>query len=358
LAIGWPMPARILDLYAEFRCLTAGLSVPCGFDLLGALVYHGHDGIRAVEKESLRQLAMRGGPYTAAEQLALLNYCQTDVDALARLLPVMLSRLDLPRALLRGRYMAAAAQMEWNGVPMDADVLARLRENWTRVKARLITAIDAEIGVFVPVGQRTLDPQSRFGAAVLQTADESGLDPRRLAEAAEMLWREERENNAELFAARHAVHQANGLTPPRINRGEDAGRDFSEWPGLDAKARALARVYPALGMSACYSADSGEDRTDYTRQLWDVLRERDERPTPKHDPALVRRAAELVASCPAGKALDFGPLRFSAERWAAYLTRQAIPWPRLPSGALALDDDTFREMARAYPADVPPIREL
>ncbi|HEY7425335.1 MAG TPA: DNA polymerase [Gemmataceae bacterium] len=89
-----------------------------------------------------------------------------------------------------------------------------------------------------------------------------------------------------------------------------------------------------------------------------MLRERDERPTPKHDPALVRRAAELVASCPAGKALDFGPLRFSAERWEAYLTRKGIPWPRLPSGVLALDDDTFREMARAYPADVAPIREL
>jgi hypothetical protein len=51
-------------------------------------------------------------------------------------------------------------------------------------------------------------------------------------------------------------------------------------------------------------------------------------------------------------------MRFSADRWAAYLTRKGIPWPRLESGALALDDDTFREMARAYPADVAPIREL
>jgi hypothetical protein len=219
LALGWPMPARILDLYAEFRCLTAGLSVPCGFDLLGALVYHGLDGISAVKKESMRQLAMRGGPYTAAEQLALLNYCQTDVDALARLLPAMLPKIDLPRALLRGRFMAAAARIEWAGVSIDADTLTRLREDWTRIKARLIAAVDADYGVFVPVGQGTLDPQSRFGAAVLQTAGEWGLDPRRLAEAAEMLWREERKNNAELFAARHAVHQANGLTPPRINRG-------------------------------------------------------------------------------------------------------------------------------------------
>jgi hypothetical protein len=51
-------------------------------------------------------------------------------------------------------------------------------------------------------------------------------------------------------------------------------------------------------------------------------------------------------------------MRFSAERWAAFLARRGIPWPRTDGGALALDDDTFREMARAYPADVAPIREL
>src|SRR3990172_904497 len=41
LALGWPMPARVLDLFAEFRCLTNGLSVPCGNGLLGALAYYG-----------------------------------------------------------------------------------------------------------------------------------------------------------------------------------------------------------------------------------------------------------------------------------------------------------------------------
>jgi hypothetical protein len=49
---------------------------------------------------------------------------------------------------------------------------------------------------------------------------------------------------------------------------------------------------------------------------------------------------------------------FKAERWAAYLTRKRIPWPRHNSGRLALDDDTFREMARSYPAEIAPIREL
>ena len=142
------MPTRILDLYAEFRCLTSGLKTPCGNGLLGALAYFGLDAIEAAEKDSMRQLAIRGGPYTTQEQTALLDYCQTDVDALAKLLPVMLPRLDLPRALVRGRYMAAVAQMEWNGVPIDMDALTTLRANWEVIQEKLIQRIDLAYGVF------------------------------------------------------------------------------------------------------------------------------------------------------------------------------------------------------------------
>src|SRR5262249_62324581 len=49
---------------------------------------------------------------------------------------------------------------------------------------------------------------------------------------------------------------------------------------------------------------------------------------------------------------------YRAGRWAPHLERKVIRWPRLDSGRLALDDDTFRQMAKAYPADVAPIREL
>ncbi len=48
---------------------------------------------------------------------------------------------------------------------------------------------------------------------------------------------------------------------------------------------------------------------------------------------------------------------FKTDRFAAWLVRNDIAWPRLDSGLLALDDDTSREMARSHPA-VAPIREL
>ena len=149
----------------------------------------------------MRELAIRGGPWTSDEREALLAYCESDVLALAKLLPAMVPELDLPRAVAcRGRYMGAVARMEWAGVPIDAETLSRLRAGWESIQDRLIREVDSRFGVF-------------------------------------------------------------------------------------------------------------DGRT------------------------------------------------FKAERWAGWLARRGIPWPRLESGELALDDDTFREMARAYP-DVALMREL
>ncbi|MBY0457767.1 MAG: hypothetical protein K2V38_10550, partial [Gemmataceae bacterium] len=151
-----------MDLYAEFRNHTNGRPPAHGSGLLGALAHFGLDALDAAEKEEMRALAMRDGPHTPAEQEALLDYCQSDVDGLARLLPKMLPHLDLPRALLRGRYMAAAARMEFRGVPVDAEALAALRANWDRIKGRLVRAVDKDYQVFVPTGRR-LDPETKFG---------------------------------------------------------------------------------------------------------------------------------------------------------------------------------------------------
>src|SRR5262249_4796643 len=137
--LGWPMPERILDLFTEFRAHTNGLDTPAGRGLLGALAYFGLDGIGASEKDEMRDLVLRGGPWTTDEQAAILDYCAGDVDALVRLLPAMAPRIDLPRALLRGRYMAAAAAMEHAGVPIDVPMLKVFRQRWTDIQDQLIT---------------------------------------------------------------------------------------------------------------------------------------------------------------------------------------------------------------------------
>ena len=354
LALGWPMPARILDLFCEFRNVTNGLPTPCGAGLLGALAHYGLDAMGAAEKDSMRDLAIRGGPYTDTERTALLDYCQSDVDSLARLLPIMLPDIDLPRALLRGRYMAAAARMEWCGVPIDTLTLDRLRRHWLPIQSRLIAEIDRDYHVYVPT-DGALNPDSDLGAAILAAAADYQVDAYLLADAVDTVWREGRNAVISQQSALSAARRSTGLTAAAISRWEESGRDYSTWPGLDVKARELAGQFPELGIGAGYLDGAGYDGTDYAAALWAILRDGARTVPPRHDPDLIRRAVALLGTCEPG--VVTGRMSFSSKRWADWLSRNGIPWPHLPAGGLDLKDETFRQMARRFP-QVAPIREL
>ena len=148
LVLGWPLPTNILDLFTEFRNLTNGLKLTCGNGLIGALAYFGVDSIGALKKEVMRDLILSGGPWSNDERKAILDYCQSDVNALVLLLEKMVPKLNLKRALLRGQYMAAAAKIEYHGIPIDMKLFNRLQENWERIKIQLIQKLDADYGVF------------------------------------------------------------------------------------------------------------------------------------------------------------------------------------------------------------------
>jgi hypothetical protein len=153
LALGWPLPVRILDLFTEFRNETNGLALPDGSSLLAALSYHHIPAITAEQKHDERALVLRGGPWDDAERRRILDYCQTDVDCLGPLLERMAGRITgrpagLGQALLRGRYMAAAARIEQAGVPVDMPLLGRLRAGWDAIKLDLVRRVDKDYGVY------------------------------------------------------------------------------------------------------------------------------------------------------------------------------------------------------------------
>ena len=148
LVLDWSLPNYLLDLFCEFRCQNNGLSLPVKNNLLGALSLHGLEHISLVEKEEMRELAMRGGPYSPEEQVALLDYCQTDVDALVALLPEMAPKISIDHALIRGRYMKAVARMESVGIPIDLPLLKRLQTNWESIQDELISVVDQDFGVY------------------------------------------------------------------------------------------------------------------------------------------------------------------------------------------------------------------
>lgn len=141
-ALGWQHPPNLIDLFAEHRCETNGRMIEDvdarKRNLLSALRYYGipHD-VDALEKKSMRDLAIRGGPFTAEEASALQVYCDSDVEALARLWPVMEPRIDFPCALFRGRYVGSVARMEHLGVPVDSDRHQLLVDRWDQARERV-----------------------------------------------------------------------------------------------------------------------------------------------------------------------------------------------------------------------------
>ena len=148
LALGWAMPENVLDLFAEYRVQTNGIADVGRASLLNALASHGLAAITCDEKETMRQRILLGGPWKADERIEILDYCESDVVACADLLGAMGARIDLPRALIRGRYMKAAARIEGGGIPIDASMLAKLRSRWDDIQGDLIAAVDADYGVY------------------------------------------------------------------------------------------------------------------------------------------------------------------------------------------------------------------
>ena len=147
-ALGWEHPANLLDLFAEFRCLTNGLRPPHGNGLLGALLYFNLPSMGGETKDTMRDLILTGGPWSEAEQAVILDYCESDVVGLAHLLSAMQSQIDLPRALFRGRYMQSVSKMQTNGIPLDVEILKLLTVNWHAIQEDLIVAIDRDYGVY------------------------------------------------------------------------------------------------------------------------------------------------------------------------------------------------------------------
>jgi hypothetical protein len=111
MALGWGQPACSLDLYIEFRHLMNDGSVPAGsrpkgfYSLAGALGRFGDSFVDVSVKDDMRHRILQGPPFTPAERRRILEYCESDVAALARLLPHLLPTIrSLSRAMFRSKY--------------------------------------------------------------------------------------------------------------------------------------------------------------------------------------------------------------------------------------------------------------
>jgi hypothetical protein len=128
--IGWGSPRRIVDLAVEFRNLTNGRRSVGGSSLFAALFWFGIPASPVIERS--------GDKSDLVARLA----------AIRRLFTAMQPLIDWPRALLRGRYILAVADIEDNGIPVDGERLERLKSCWSAIKSALITKVDHQFGFF------------------------------------------------------------------------------------------------------------------------------------------------------------------------------------------------------------------
>jgi DNA polymerase-1 len=148
LALGWPMPRNILDLFIEYRNLTNHsneVQPPAG--LLDALDRFHLDSISLQTKKHWRDVVLRGGPWTTEERSGILEYCETDVEPLERLLKVFpITNLD--HALIHGAYMRADAWMRHWGVPLDHPLAVEMTTRWPELRRGLIDDLNTRYPVF------------------------------------------------------------------------------------------------------------------------------------------------------------------------------------------------------------------
>jgi DNA polymerase I len=161
LAAGWGQPACLLDAYIEFRHLTndarvtskddaSGIHREKGFyGLAGALRFFRQDEIDVTRKDETRDRILQGPPFSGDERRSILEYCEDDTRALARLAHCLIPTIrSLPHALYRGQYACAIARQERRGVPIDLPKLQRIRERWNDIKVSLVTAVDRDYGCY------------------------------------------------------------------------------------------------------------------------------------------------------------------------------------------------------------------
>jgi DNA polymerase-1 len=127
----WPIPLIVIDPRVEWIRIDnggdqykPGRPEKKGYSLLDAARTYRVPATSEGNKKYWRDVAIRGGPFTREEQQGLLRYCRTDVDLTARVLVAMWEDLGLSdpctfqQALIRGRYLAAAASCYATGIPL------------------------------------------------------------------------------------------------------------------------------------------------------------------------------------------------------------------------------------------------
>lgn len=150
LALQYPLPPFVLDLLYEYRQWMNGvLYKGLPRDLDSVMNRHQLPWNSRFDKKAMHELILRAGPYSAQEQVDILDYCWEDVHALELLLPFMLPHLpvDLDLCLYRGRYALPAAVTQATGIPIDEPLWNQFLEMRKEIQLEVIAGHPVYSGI-------------------------------------------------------------------------------------------------------------------------------------------------------------------------------------------------------------------
>jgi DNA polymerase I len=146
LALGWPFPRNMLDLYVETGAFLNGrLDIwpekrrP---KLIEALELFDLPSMPKARKDAMRDLILGKEEYTEEEWRQIKGYNRDDVVGSLGLRAALSPTLDWPHALHRGRYVASTTHVEWCGLPVDVPRLHQFADNWEVLQLHYIQRDD------------------------------------------------------------------------------------------------------------------------------------------------------------------------------------------------------------------------
>lgn len=147
LEAGWELPEHVIDLFVEHKNLVNGKGI-YGMSLLDACDHYKIPRMQETRKAFMRDLILRGGPWSNTEIGLILDYCCDDVSATESLFNAMLPLLSVPHCALRGRYIKAVARMERNGIPFDGSLQDAILNKREEILTKVIEHTNSRIPVY------------------------------------------------------------------------------------------------------------------------------------------------------------------------------------------------------------------
>ena len=153
LSLGWALPCNCIDFYVEFKNLLSGLRPPPQFrqlkfpgkwksSLLDVTQWCGFPVRSIAEKKAMRDLILRGHPYSTEERDKILRYCADDVIDTALVAKALMPRISSPpQAIFRAHFMRPVAKIQRAGIPTDFVLYDRFLAHRDELKADMVSQL-------------------------------------------------------------------------------------------------------------------------------------------------------------------------------------------------------------------------